>query len=102
MTVEISTTREFSASHQLRLYDGTLEPLHGHNWRARVTVSAPSLDNIGVVMDFHELERLLNRILDPLHNAHLNDHAELNRMNPSSESVALYIAQQLKLPAGKI
>ena len=93
--------RDFSASHQLRLYDGSLEPLHGHNWRARVTVSAKSLDTIGVVMDFHELERLLNRIIDPLHNTHLNDHAELNRMNPSAESVALYIAQQLKLPEEK-
>src|SRR5438105_201205 len=101
MGFEITALREFSASHQLRLYDGSLESLHGHNWRARVTVSAAGLDSIGVVMDFHELERLLESIVGPLHNTHLNDHAELKRMNPSAESVALYIARQLKLPEGK-
>ena len=37
MAFEITTTRHFSASHQLVLYDGTLEPLHGHNWQVRVT-----------------------------------------------------------------
>ena len=43
MSFEITTTRQFSASHQLRLYDGSLEPLHGHNWQVKVTVAADSL-----------------------------------------------------------
>jgi hypothetical protein len=34
---QISTTREFAAAHALRVYDGSLEPVHGHNWRVRVT-----------------------------------------------------------------
>src|SRR5437588_8291993 len=101
MPFQITTTREFSASHQLRLYDGSLEPLHGHNWRVRVTVAAEALDRIGVVMDFHELERLLDRIVGPLHNSHLNDHARLTAMNPSAENVAVYIAEELHLPSGK-
>ena len=61
MPFEITARREFSAAHQLRLYDGSLEPLHGHNWACVVTVSADKLDAIGVVMDFHELERLVDR-----------------------------------------
>ena len=73
MPFEITTTRRFSAAHQLRLYDGSLEPLHGHNWRVKVTVSAAKLDRIGVVMDFHELERLVDAVTMPLHNRHLND-----------------------------
>ena len=40
MPFEITTTRTFAAAHQLRLYDGSLEPLHGHNWRVQVTVCA--------------------------------------------------------------
>src|SRR4051812_27370017 len=37
MPFEITTTRTFSAAHQLRLPDGSIEPLHGHNWRVKVT-----------------------------------------------------------------
>ena len=40
MTFEITTTRWFSAAHQLRLYDGALEPVHGHNWKIKVIISA--------------------------------------------------------------
>jgi 6-pyruvoyltetrahydropterin/6-carboxytetrahydropterin synthase len=94
---EITVTREFSAAHQLRLYDGSLEPLHGHNWRVTVTVAAPALDAIGVVMDFHELERRIDAIVAPMHNSHLNDHEAFARANPSAENVALHIARALPL-----
>lgn len=98
MPFEITITADFSASHQLRLYDGSLEPLHGHNWHIIVTVSSPRLDAIGVVMDFHELQRLLRAITDPMHNRHLNDLPAFAARNPSAEHVALHIAEQLKLP----
>src|SRR5256885_14549177 len=100
MGFEITTTRSFSAAHQLRLYDGTLEPVHGHNWKVKVTVSAPRLDSIGVVMDFHELERLLDEIIAPMHNRHLNELPAFEALNPSAENVASYLARSLKLPGG--
>src|SRR3954462_1172619 len=98
MPFEITTTRIFSAAHQLRLYDGTLEPLHGHNWRVKVTVAAEALDAIGVVMDFHELERLVDEIIGPMHNRHLNDLAAFASLNPSAENVALHLGRALQLP----
>src|SRR5688572_11942532 len=101
MPFEITARREFAAAHQLRLYDGSLEPLHGHNWIVVVTVSSQKLDEIGVVMDFHELERLLNRIVDPLHNCHLNEVEPFKfALNPSTENVALHIGRSLQLPPG--
>src|SRR5580704_9878621 len=99
MPFEITTTRTFCAAHQLRLYDGSIEPLHGHNWKVRITVAAPVLDSIGVVMDFHELERLADEIIGPMHNRHLNDLPAFGRLNPSAENVALHIAQSMRLPA---
>ena len=100
MPFEISTTRTFSAAHALRLYDNSLEPLHGHNWRVRVTVSSQELDPIGVVMDFHELERLVDAIITPWHNRHLNECPPFasGALNPSAENVALHIGRSLKLP----
>jgi 6-pyruvoyltetrahydropterin/6-carboxytetrahydropterin synthase len=104
MPFEISTTREFSAAHQLRLYDGSVEPVHGHNWRVRVTVGAAAggLDAMGVVMDFHELERLVDAITGPWHNHHLNEVEPFagDRLNPSAENVAAAVAQGLRLPPG--
>jgi 6-pyruvoyltetrahydropterin/6-carboxytetrahydropterin synthase len=99
MGFEISTVRHFSASHQLQLYDGSLEPLHGHNWAVKVTVSAPKLDAIGVVMDFHALERLVDGVVGTMHNRHLNDLEPFSRVNPSAEGVAMQVAAGLHLGA---
>src|SRR4051812_905916 len=99
MPFDITTTRTFSAAHQLRLYDDSLEPLHGHNWVVKVTVFAEKLDAIGVVMDFHELERLLDQIITPMHNRHLNEVQAFAQLNPSAENVALHIGRSLQLPA---
>ena len=98
MFYEISVVAEFSAAHQLRLYDGSLEPLHGHNWRVVVTVVATKLDEIGVVMDFHDLERRLQQVIGPFHNQNLNEVIPFVEINPSAEKVAEYIVQTLRLP----
>ena len=101
MPFEITARREFAAAHQLRLYDGTLEPLHGHNWVVVVTVAADRLDAIGVVMDFHELERLLDRVIGLLHNTHLNEVEPFkSELNPTTEHVAFHIGRSLQLPPG--
>ncbi len=98
MPFEITTTRSFSAAHQLRLYDGSLEPLHGHNWRVKVTAAAPRLDAIGVVMDFHALERLVDEVVAPMHNRHLNELEPFAaELNPSAENVALHVGRSLRL-----
>ena len=99
----IRTVRSFAAAHQLRLPDGTLEPLHGHNWRVAVTVAGDRLDALGCVMDFHELERLVDATVVPLHNRHLNDVPPFDReLNPSAENVAVHVARSVgpALPTG--
>ena len=101
MPFDIIVTREFSAAHALRLPDGTLEPTHGHNWRVAAAVSADALDAIGTVMDFHELERLMDAIIDPMHNRHLNELEPFkSELNPSAENVALHVGRSLRLPPG--
>jgi 6-pyruvoyltetrahydropterin/6-carboxytetrahydropterin synthase len=101
MAFQITTTRHFAAGHQLRLYDGSLEPIHGHNWRVSVTVGVDTLDTIGVVMDFHELERIVDAIIRPWHNRHLNEMPPFDReLNPTTENVALHVGRSLRLPGG--
>jgi 6-pyruvoyltetrahydropterin/6-carboxytetrahydropterin synthase len=102
MPFQIRTTRGFCAAHQLRLYDGSLEPTHGHNWKVQITVESSLLDSIGVVMDFHELERLVDAIITPFHNRHLNEVKPFDLINPSAENVALHIGQSLVLPPVRV
>ena len=49
---ELVLKAAFSAAHRLRMYDGSLEPLHGHNWQVEVFLVGSTLDAIGVVADF--------------------------------------------------
>lgn len=91
-TYELTLRGEFSAAHQIRLHDGSMEPLHGHNWRVEVELSAKSLDSIGIVADFVMLERRLKDVLARYHNCSLNAHPDFAELNPTTEHVARSIA----------
>ena len=101
---EVTLSAWFSAAHQLRLEDGALEPLHGHNWRVRLVVAREDggLDAIGTVHDFHDLQRRLDAVLKGFHNTHLNELPAFGggKLNPTTENVAFHIATSLRLPAG--
>jgi len=100
MPFDICISRHFSASHHLRLYDGAVEKYHRHEWQVRLTVGAARLDSIGIVLDFHKLERLLDAALADFQNRRLNDHPAFADQNPSAENVAVFVAQSLVLPPG--
>lgn len=86
----------FSASHQLRDTKEELEPLHGHNFRVEATVASRELDQLGLVMDFLELEALLEEILAPYDHRHLNDLEPFDRLNPSTENLARFFYEKLQ------
>ena len=98
MPFDVRIQRTFCASHQVRMPGGVLEPLHGHNWRVTVTVTADQLDESGFVVDFHLLEKQLDSVLGDLNNRHLNEAERMNGLNPSAENVALAIATSLAVP----
>ncbi|MBI5864593.1 MAG: 6-carboxytetrahydropterin synthase, partial [Planctomycetes bacterium] len=60
---EITITGWFAAAHQLRLPDGTLEPLHGHNWRVTATWRGARLDSMGILVDFTKVKPRLDALL---------------------------------------
>lgn len=73
MPFEITYETTFAAAHAIVLPDGSLEPVHGHNWSVVVTVAADGLDAIETVMDFHDLEAIVQGVTAKWHNQHLND-----------------------------
>lgn len=94
---EITLEKAFAAAHAIRLPDGSLEPVHGHNWPVTLVVAAEQLDEIETVMDFHVLEKSLDAVLAKVHNRHLNEVEPFVgcKVNPTAERVAWWIARQI-------
>lgn len=90
----------FSAAHSL-LIRGEREPVHGHDWRVTAVIEGPSLDEDGLLVDFHAVERTLDEILAPYRNSNLNESPPFDEVNPSAERVAEHIARRLdeRLPS---
>jgi 6-pyruvoyltetrahydropterin/6-carboxytetrahydropterin synthase len=86
----------FSAVHQVRMYDGALESVNGHDWRVEAVFRGAVLDRIGVVVDFVAAERALKQVVAQLHHTHLNEVAVLGGVNPTAENIARFIFDQLR------
>jgi 6-pyruvoyltetrahydropterin/6-carboxytetrahydropterin synthase len=54
----------FCYGHRLLNYAGKCKNLHGHNGKAVVTLEAPALDRLGMVVDFSEIKRVLKTWID--------------------------------------
>lgn len=91
---QLTVEREFCAAHAL-VIGGVREPVHGHNFRLTATVEAPTLDADGLVMDFHALERVLDAILAPMHNADLNALPAFATSSPSAERIVQHVGDRL-------
>ncbi|MBC8552274.1 MAG: 6-carboxytetrahydropterin synthase QueD [Candidatus Brocadiales bacterium] len=87
---------QFSSAHQLRGYKGKCEKLHGHNWRVQVTGSSENLDDIGIVIDFHDLKKITVEVISSLDHSYLNEVFPFTEINPSSENIAKWIYDSIK------
>ncbi|NOT00836.1 MAG: 6-carboxytetrahydropterin synthase [Phycisphaerales bacterium] len=96
---EIVVEGEFSATHQLTLADGSVEPLHGHDWHVWVRLESSRLDAWGMVADFMDVERALRAVLQELHHADLNGHAWFAGVNPTAEQVARVVFERMSAAA---
>lgn len=85
----------FSSAHQLRGYKGKCENLHGHNWRVQVYITSNTLNDIDLVIDFHEIKDMTNDIISKLDHKLLNTVFPFTVKNPSSENIARWIFESL-------
>ena len=94
---DVTVKTGFAAAHQLRLYDGKYENLHGHNWTAQVTVEADELDPIGVGIDFVKLKAMVEKNLSELDYHNINEVSPFDEQNPSAENIARWLFSKLKV-----
>jgi len=79
----------------LRGYRGKCENVHGHNYRVRVTLEGQELDNIGLLMDFTHLKKVVREVSGTLDHQFMNDLEPFKTVNPSAENVARYFYEQV-------
>ncbi len=101
-------TRElfFCYGHRLLQYEGKCRHLHGHNGKAVITLEAPELDHLGMVMDFSRIKQVMQAWIDGtldhkmlLHRddpvvpylAQLREPHYLLDVNPTAENIARLI-----------
>ena len=106
-------TREihFCYGHRLLNYDGKCRHLHGHNGKAVIVLEAPSLDGLGMVVDFSQIkERVgtwIDQTLDHQMILHRDDPALpflrqqgepvfVVDVNPTAENIARLIFDRVK------
>ena len=91
---EVHVTTMFPAAHALRNYYGKTEPIHGHNWRAKITIAGPRVDSMGLLIDFVPLQKEMGRIIGKLDHQFLNEVPPFDVVNPSAENIAHYLWEQ--------
>ena len=91
---EITVHADFAAAHALTI-GGARETIHGHNWHVTAVLAGDTLDDDGLLCDFHTVEATLRDIIKPYQNANLNDLPPFDTLNPSAEHVARHIATEL-------
>ena len=98
---EITIEETFAAGHALRNYKGKCENVHGHNYRCQVTLVGEQLDDIGLLVDFVEVKRVVHAVLDRMDHQWLNDFPPFDRLNPSAENMAKYIYDEVSAGLAK-
>jgi len=93
---QVSVEGHFDAAHYLRDYGGKCENVHGHRFKVVVSLKAAKLNKIGLAYDFVELKRHLGEVLSRFDHTSLNDVPPFDKINPSSENIAVTIYDALK------
>ena len=96
MNAELIRTFRFEAAHALPNVpaDHKCHRLHGHSYRVDVHVEGPIDPDKGWVMDFGDIKKAIQPILDDLDHRMLSDLPGL--ANSTSELIAAYIWDRLK------
>lgn len=92
----VTIQRHFDAAHHLDHYEGKCANIHGHRWTVEMTLEDETLDFIGMVVDFSEVKKRLDVVLDGFDHTYLNEVPMISEMNPTAENLARYIFYRLK------
>jgi 6-pyruvoyltetrahydropterin/6-carboxytetrahydropterin synthase len=62
--IEVTRTFEFDAGHRVLAHGGKCRYLHGHRYKAEVTVTTPDLDHLSIMVDFGVIKEVIGKWID--------------------------------------
>lgn len=94
---ELKVKSHFAGAHQLTMVGQKCENLHGHNWHIEVCVTGEKLNSAGVLADFGDIKRAVRQVVEQeLDHKFLNELDIFQGVQPTSERIAVYIAQRVQ------
>lgn len=94
---ELKVKSHFAGAHQLTMVGRKCENLHGHNWNVEVCVTGDKLNPAGVLADFGDIKKAVRTVVDgELDHKFLNDLEMFKGRQPTSERIAVYIAERVQ------
>lgn len=110
--MEVTKIVNFCGGHRLSNYNGLCSMIHGHNYVVEATIISDILNDIGFVIDFKDLKRYLNEVIEKLdHKTILKTGDKINEdiaavvpkdwivwfeVNPTAENISKFIYNSLK------
>lgn len=94
---EISIKSQFCGAHFLAGYKGPCANLHGHNWEVEIFLQGAATNRLGMLIDFKEVKKMLNAVLEKLDHKNLSDLPAFKRRQPTAENIAMFIFNKLSL-----
>jgi 6-pyruvoyltetrahydropterin/6-carboxytetrahydropterin synthase len=96
MRIELRKTFQFEAAHLLPHLPKShkCRRLHGHSFKVEIVVAGPCDPRLGWLMDYTDISRAFQPILEQLDHFYLNEVPGLE--NPTSEHIAAWIWRKLK------
>ena len=97
MMFELKVKTRFAGAHQLTMVGQKCENLHGHNWHIEVCVAGDKLNQAGVLADFGDIKKAVRAVVKgELDHKFLNDLNMFEGVQPTSERIAMYIANRVQ------
>ncbi len=94
---ELKVKSRFAGAHQLTMVGQKCENLHGHNWHVEVCVTGEKLNPAGVLADFGDIKKAVRKVVEgELDHKFLNELEMFKKIQPTSERIAVYIAQRVQ------
>jgi 6-pyruvoyltetrahydropterin/6-carboxytetrahydropterin synthase len=91
MRCQLSRDYHFEAAHRLPRVPAThkCSRVHGHSYRVTITVTGPIDPDLGWLLDFADLDRVVDPVIERIDHQLLNEVAGLE--NPTSELLAVWL-----------
>jgi len=103
MPYSLTVISHFDAAHYLRDYPGKCYNLHGHRWTVEVAVEGEELNDLGILVDFKDVKRVLkDEVEDYFDHYCLNDLEPFDKVNPTAENLARYIYQSIAVDIDRL